>query len=52
MVNITYPTARSDLRRLEAMGIVQPVEKMDLITYYCKPIYRITYEDIYDERRN
>lgn len=43
---VTYPTARSDLKKLEALGIVQQLEKMDLITYYCTPIYRITYEDI------
>lgn len=45
--NVTYPTARSDLNKLEVMGIVQPLEGMDLITYYCAPIYRITYEDIH-----
>jgi Fic family protein len=43
---VSYPTARSDLRKLERMGIVQELEGMDLITYYCDPIYRITYEDI------
>jgi len=43
---VTYPTARSDLRRLETMGIVQPLEGLDLITYYCDPIYTITYEEI------
>jgi Fic family protein len=43
---VTYPTARSDLRKLESLGIVQPLEAMDVITYYCRPIYTITYEDI------
>jgi Fic family protein len=43
---VTYPTARSDLRKLESMGIIQPLEGMDLITYYCSPIYLITYGDI------
>jgi len=46
MFSVTYPTARSDLKKLEALGIVQQLEKMDLITYYCTPIYRITYEDM------
>lgn len=46
MFAVTYPTARSDLRKLEALGIVQPLETMDLITYYCAPIYKITYEDV------
>lgn len=44
--NVTYPTARSDLKKLESAGIVQPVEGLEQITYYCSPIYRITYEDI------
>lgn len=46
---VTYPTARSDLRRLETMGIVQPLMGLEQITYYCDPIYRITMqEDIQD----
>jgi Fic family protein len=44
--NVSYPTARSDLKKLEAVGIVQPLDSMEQITYYCIPIYRITYEDI------
>jgi Fic family protein len=44
--DVTYPTARSDLKKLAAMGIVQELDKMPLITYYCPPIYRITYEDL------
>ena len=44
--NVSYPTARSDLRRLESLGIVQLLEGLELITYYCKPIYDITYEDV------
>lgn len=43
---VTYPTARLDLKKLEQAGIVQPLEGMDIITYYCYPIYRITFEDI------
>lgn len=43
---VAYPTARSDLKKLEGMGIVQPLEGMDLITYYCSPIYMITYGDL------
>jgi len=44
--NVTYPTARLDLTKLEKAGIVQPLEGMNRITYYCSPIYRITFEDI------
>lgn len=43
---VTYPTARSDLRKLEGMGIVQLLGGLDYITYYCPQIYTITYEDI------
>jgi Fic family protein len=43
---VTYPTARLDLKKLEQAGVVQPLEGLDPITYYCSPIYRITYEDI------
>lgn len=46
---ITYPTARSDLRKLEACGILQPLEGLEQITYYSAPIYRITYGDIEGE---
>ncbi len=44
--NVTYPTARSDLAKLEAMGIVQPLQGMKLITYYCPSIYGVTYDEI------
>jgi Fic family protein len=43
---VTYPTARSDLKKLQAHGIVEELDKADLITYYSKPIYAITYEEI------
>jgi len=46
MFSVTYPTARSDLRKLEAAEIVKQLEHMDEITYYCPPIYTITFEDI------
>lgn len=44
--HVAYATARSDLKKLEALGIVQPLEGLTLITYYCAPIYEITYEDV------
>jgi Fic family protein len=43
---VSYPTARSDLKKLEALGIVQQLQQMETITYYCTPIYTITYEDV------
>ncbi len=45
LFGVTYPTARSDLKKLEVAGIVQHVE-MNQITYYCQPIYGITFEDV------
>ena len=44
--NISYPTARSDLRKLEVLGIVQRLENTPTITYYCDPIFAITYADL------
>ncbi len=44
-VKISYPTARSDLRKLAELGILQNLD-MDPITYYCSPIYSVTFEDI------
>ncbi len=46
LFEVTYPTARSDLKQLEARGIVEELGGQDLITYYCPDIYAITYEDI------
>jgi cell filamentation protein, protein adenylyltransferase len=44
--DVTYPTARSDLKHLHSLGIVQPLEQMAFITYYCPTIYRVTFEDV------
>jgi Fic family protein len=44
-VKVTYPTARSDLRKLAELGILDDL-KMDPISYYCPSIYHITFEDI------
>jgi Fic family protein len=42
---ITYPTARSDLKRLERAGILQWFEGGEQITYICPQIFDITYAD-------
>jgi Fic family protein len=42
---VSYPTARSDLKKLEACGIVQQIAGWEQISYYCAPIYRVTFED-------
>lgn len=44
--DVTYPTARSDFKRLHSLGIMQPLDQMQFITYYCPTIYKITFEDI------
>jgi Fic family protein len=46
MFAVTYPTARSDLKKLAALGIITGLESMERITYYCAPIYVVTFEDI------
>jgi len=43
MFEITHPTARSDLRKLEAAGVIAQLPGYDPITYYCAPIYDITF---------
>jgi Fic family protein len=45
LLEVTYPTARADLRRLEAAGILERIEGVGQITYVCGSVLRITYED-------
>ena len=42
---VTYPTARSDLKRLETARIIKPLESHGQIAYYCPEILEITYAD-------
>ena len=42
---VTYPTARADLKRLQDIGIVRPLELARQIAYYCPAILEITYAD-------
>ena len=42
---VSYPTARSDLKKLEALGIVKNLGT-DPISYFCEQIYQITYEGV------
>ena len=42
---VTYPTARSDLRKLEEVGMLNRLEGAKMIAYYCDPILEITYAD-------
>lgn len=42
---VTYPTARADLRRLETAGILRPLDGFGQIAYYCPQIMEVTYAD-------
>jgi Fic family protein len=44
--DVVCATARADLKKLEAAGIVQRLSEEKEITYYCAAIYNITYEEI------
>jgi Fic family protein len=43
--SVSYPTARSDLRKLAELGIVKTLNS-PVITYFCPAIYTVTFEDI------
>jgi Fic family protein len=43
--DVTYPTARADLIRLEAAGILKRFAGEPQITYFCEPIMKIIYSD-------
>lgn len=43
--HVTYPTARSDLARLERMGILTRIERAPQISYFCKPIFDVIHQD-------
>jgi len=45
-MKVTYPTARTDLRKLESLGILSPVPNASQITYYCQQIFNITYAEM------
>lgn len=42
---VTYPTARADLRRLETLGILKRLHDVSQITYYCPGIFKAAYAD-------
>jgi Fic family protein len=43
--SVSYPTARTDLRRLEEVEILKPLEDAPRIAYYCPAILEVTYAD-------
>jgi len=42
---VTYPTARADLLRLEALGVLTQIPNARTISYYCAPIFDVIYGD-------
>ncbi len=46
---VTYPTARADLKKLEGLGILQQLETMPTITYYCDQIFDVINTDDPDD---
>jgi len=45
LTNVTYPTARTDLRQLERLKIVTELPGQSPITYACLPIIEVVYKD-------
>ncbi len=43
--NVSYPTARTDLRRLEDAGILHGIAEAQQISYFCPPIFDVIYDD-------
>jgi len=43
--DVTYPTAKSDLQKLERAGILTLAEGLAQKTYYCLPIFHAIYHD-------
>lgn len=45
-LDVTFPTARADLKKFEGLGILQPVPGLQQLTFYCQQIYNVTYDEI------
>jgi len=45
-MGVTYPTAKADMKKLEALGILTEIQEppTGIKTYYCAPIYDIIFE--------
>ncbi len=43
--DVAYPTARSDLKKLERAGILRRIEGYPRIAYYCPQVFDITHGD-------
>ncbi len=45
-LDVTYPTAKSDVERLVDVGILAELPDMHVRTFYAPEIYRVAYGDI------
>jgi Fic family protein len=45
LTGVSYPTARTDLRTLERLGIVSEIRGLSQIAYACTPIMDVVYAD-------
>lgn len=45
LTEVTYPTARNDLRRLEEIDIITELGGFPQITYFCAPVLDVVYRD-------
>jgi Fic family protein len=46
ILQVTYPTAKSDLEKLVKAGILQKLNDSPAITYYAPEIFKVAYDDI------
>jgi Fic family protein len=44
-MGVTYPTAKSDLKKLETLGILVEAEGISPIAYLCPKIIDVIYQD-------
>lgn len=47
-LNVSYPTAKSDLEKMTRAGILQALEGASTITYFAPELFRVAYENISD----
>jgi len=45
-LGVTYPTAKSDVERLVAMGILQELESVPSRTFFAPELFQIAYDDL------
>jgi hypothetical protein len=51
-LQVTYPTADSDVAKLVELGILQQLDGVAPKTFYSPELFRITYEMEFDTKRD